>query len=395
MRLASFFSALRQQIFVAALCFLGLGATHSAQAANQAPSISGAPITRVVVGSNYNFRPAASDPDSRKLSFIIANKPAWASFSRSNGRVSGTPTQAGTYSNIVITVTDGSASASLPAFTITVAAAANSAPVISGAPRTSIIAGSAYSFQPSASDLDGNALGFSIQNKPSWASFSTATGALTGTPSAAGTYSNIVISVSDGIASTALSAFAIAVTASSNNAPTISGTPATAVNAGSAYSFTPTAADKDGDALSFSVSNLPSWASFSTTNGKISGTPTATQAGSYSNIAISVSDGKSTTGLAAFSITVARVATSSTATLSWTPPTQNTDGTTLTDLGGYKIYYGTSSTALNQIVAVNNPGLTAYVIDNLSPATYYFAIKALTTAGVESDYSPVISKLIN
>lgn len=397
MRLSLYFSDFRQQIFAAALCFFGLGMAHSAQAANQAPSISGTPTTSIVAGNAYNFRPSASDPDSRKLYFSIANKPAWASFSRSSGRISGTPTQTGTYSNIVITVTDGSASASLPAFTITVSATANRAPQISGTPGTSVIAGSTYSFQPSASDPDGNTLGFSIQNKPSWASFSTATGALTGTPSSTqtGTYTNIVISASDGVASAALSAFSIVVTAPANNAPTISGTPATSVNAGSAYSFAPTAADKDGDTLTFSVSNLPSWASFSTTNGKISGTPTATQVGSYSNIVISVSDGKTTAALAAFSITVAQVVASRSVTLSWAPPTQNTDGTALTNLGGYKIYYGTSSTALSQTVSVNSPGLTAYVIDSLSPATYYFAIKALTTAGVESDYSAVVSKLVN
>ncbi len=63
---------------------------------------------------------------------------------------------------------------------------------------------------------------------------------------------------------------------------------------------------------------------------------------SYPNIRISVSDGQLTTNLGDFTINV--VATSpGTATLSWTPPTQNTDGSPLTDLAGYRVYWGTSS----------------------------------------------------
>ncbi len=91
---------------------------------------------------------------------------------------------------------------------------ANSAPVISGSPLTSVVAGSAYSFTPIASDADGNSLSFSVLNKPAWASFSISTGGLTGTPSTAqaGTYAGVTISVSDGKTTVALPAFAIAVT---------------------------------------------------------------------------------------------------------------------------------------------------------------------------------------
>ena len=88
---------------------------------------------------------------------------------------------------------------------------ANSPPVISGLPITSAVAGGSYSFAPTASDPDGNTLTYSISNKPSWASFNTSTGALTGT-AVAGTYSNIVISVIDGNGGSAsLSAFTITV----------------------------------------------------------------------------------------------------------------------------------------------------------------------------------------
>lgn len=90
----------------------------------------------------------------------------------------------------------------------------NSAPVISGTPATSLDQDTAYSFIPTASDVDvGDVLTFSITNKPSWASFNAATGALTGTPAGTDTGKTIgiVISVSDGTTSTALPAFDIEV----------------------------------------------------------------------------------------------------------------------------------------------------------------------------------------
>jgi len=281
----------------------------------------------------------------------------------------------------------------MQAFSISVSGTANRAPTISGSPATSASVGVAYSFQPSASDADGNALGFSIQNKPAWASFSTSTGKLSGTPSAAGAFSNIVVSVSDGKVATALPAFGIAVTGSTNTAPTLSGTPVSAINVDTAYSFQPSAADADGDTLTFAIANKPSWATFSATTGRLSGTPTAASAGTYSNIAISVSDGKATVALPSFSVAVNQVSMG-VATLTWTAPTQNVDGTALTNLAGYRVYYGTSSSALTQSVQVSNAGVTTYLVENLSPATYYFSVRSYTSTGVESTNSNIASKTI-
>jgi hypothetical protein len=277
---------------------------------NRAPTISGSPSTSVAEGSSYRFAPSANDADGDSLNFSIANRPSWASFNTATGVLSGTPgmADAGTTSNIQISVSDGSASAALSAFSITVTNT-NQAPTISGTPATSTAEGSSYRFAPTANDADGDSLSFSIANRPSWASFNTTTGVLSGTPGMddAGTTSDIRISVSDGSASASLSAFSITVS-NTNRAPTISGSPSTSLDEGSAYSFTPTASDPDGDALSFSVSNLPSWASFNSSNGQLSGTPDSNSAGSYSNIVITVSDGSETASLAPFAITVADVA---------------------------------------------------------------------------------------
>ncbi|MBB6092727.1 hypothetical protein HNQ60_001605 [Povalibacter uvarum] len=364
-----------------------------ATAANRAPTISGTPPASVALRNVYQFTPTASDADGDTLTFSISNKPSWASFNASTGRLRGTPGASGTFSGIVIRVSDGKATTSLPAFSITVGSTANRAPTISGSPTTAVSVNTAYSFQPTASDADGDTLGFSIANKPTWASFSTTTGRLSGTPTAAATHSGIVITVSDGKTSTSLPAFAITVNGAANRAPTITGSPSTSVNANSAYSFRPTASDADGDTLTFSIANKPSWASFSTSTGQLSGTPAAADAGTFSGIVISVSDGKTSASLSAFAIAVNQVSLGS-ATVSWVAPSQNTDGSSLTNLAGYRIYYGTSATALTQVVNVTNPSLSTYMIEGLSPATYYFAVRAYTSAGAESTNSNVASKTV-
>jgi len=81
------------------------------------------------------------------------------------------------------------------------------------------------------------------------------------------------------------------------------------------------------------------------------------------------------------------------ATLNWIPPTENSDGSTLVDLSGYKIYYGTTPNSLYNSIVIDNPGLTSYVIDNLvNNTTYYFSITAINSKNVESTYSNVVSK---
>lgn len=180
---------------------------------------------------------------------------------------------------------------------------------------------------------------------------------------------------------------------STQQPPTISGTPASSVTVGDTYRFQPNASDPNGDTLAYTISNRPSWASFSTTTGVLTGRPTLGNVGTYSNITISVSDGRTTVRLPSFSIRVVQN-TSGTATLSWTPPTQNADGSSLTNLAGYRIYYGTSANSLTQQIEVANPGISTYVVSGLTRGTYYFAVRAYNTAGAESTSSNVASKAI-
>jgi hypothetical protein len=281
--------------------------------------------------------------------------------------------------------------------------AVNHAPTIGGSPPSSVTAGQAYSFQPSASDPDGQTLAFSIANLPAWASFDTTTGRLSGTPAAGnvGAYSNIVISVSDGAASASLTAFSITVTATTpppavNRPPTISGSSPTSVIAGQAYSFQPSASDPDGQTLAFGIANKPAWASFNTSTGRLSGTPAAANVGTYSNVVISVSDGTASVALPAFTITVqaAPPAATGSATMRWVAPTQNVDGSALTNLAGYKVRYGTNQANLTQLIDVSSPSTTTVQIQGLTPATWYFTVSAYTNTGIESAPSVAASKTI-
>ncbi len=85
-------------------------------------TISGSPASSVAAGSNYSFRPAASSAAGAGLTFAINNAPGWAKFDPATGTLAGTPTTAyvGSSAPIVITVSDGSSTAALAAFSIEV-----------------------------------------------------------------------------------------------------------------------------------------------------------------------------------------------------------------------------------------------------------------------------------
>ena len=178
-----------------------------------------------------------------------------------------------------------------------------------------------------------------------------------------------------------------------NSAPQISGSPEQVAIMSNAYAFRPTAADDDGDALTFNIRNKPAWASFDAVTGKLEGVPQFGDVGTYEGIEISVSDGSATASLPAFSIAVSMDALGS-VTLEWMPPQSNTDGSSASDLAGYVIYWGTEPGEYDQQLRIDNVGLTAYVVDGLQPATYYFTATAFNAAGIESDYSNEVERLV-
>jgi hypothetical protein len=276
---------------------------------------------------------------------------------------------------------------------------ANRAPTITGSPTTTVNVGTAYSFQPSASDPDGDPLTFTIQGKPSWLQFDGATGALAGTPSVAhlGTHTDISITANDGRASSTLTSFSVTVIDAGR--PQISGSPPTRATVGQPYSFTPQAIDpdaqnnSDAEDLTFSIRNRPSWASFDPVLGRLFGTPNIGHVGDYSRVRISVSDGTYTESLPEFSINV-EAQSSGQVTVSWAAPTQNADGSPLTDLAGFLIFFGQSGADLVQNRTVSGVGITSLVIDNLAAGTWYFQMSSYNSNNIESARTPVVSHTV-
>ena len=176
----------------------------------------------------------------------------------------------------------------------------------------------------------------------------------------------------------------------------LTGTPATSVTAGQNYLFQPTVST-GGGVVTFQIQGKPTWAAFNATTGALTGTPAVANEGTSAGITITASNGSSSASIGPFAIVVnapAAAPATGSAALSWTEPTENTDGTPLTDLAGYHIYYGTSAGAWTSTITVLDATETSYVVGGLAPGTYYFAVVAFNTAGEDSPQSNVGSKTI-
>ena len=180
---------------------------------------------------------------------------------------------------------------------------------------------------------------------------------------------------------------------SGNRPPLIAGHAPPEALADEFFDFRPHANDPDGDRLVFSIANKPVWARFNRETGRIHGTPGAGDVGVYTGITIVVSDGRKSTALPTFELAVTQ-SSSGLVTLSWDPPTRNDDGSSLRNLAGYRIYVGRNPDALSRVIVLNNPGLTRYVVENLSPATWHFAMTSFNRHGHESRRSGTVSKRV-
>jgi len=124
-----------------------------------------------------------------------------------------------------------------------------------------------------------------------------------------------------------------------------------------------------------------------------SGSQTISSLTSNSNFNLSCT-GAGGTANESVDVTVA-LSSTGTALLSWTPPTENTDDSPLTDLAGYKIRYGTAPGSYSYTEIINNPGLTSFLIEDLASADWYFVMTSFNESGIESAYSTEVSKTID
>jgi hypothetical protein len=220
------------------------------------------------------------------------------------------------------------------------------------------------------------------------------------------------------LAMTSLSVYSARKSTPLNSAPDISGTPPTSVVAGNNYYFQPTATDDDRDNLKFSIVGKPAWARFNRRSGLLSGTPGMADIGTYSNIVITVFDRKTSASLPPFNIQVQGASSTSGATtggsatdsdttepvttsvqigsltLQWSAPVTRTDGTplSLSEIDGYRIYYGVSAGNYPNQIDVADGTAQAVTVTDMPVGTYYLVMTTYDNSGNESAYSSMLMK---
>lgn len=183
-------------------------------------------------------------------------------------------------------------------------------------------------------------------------------------------------------------------TPTENIAPSISGQPLTVAKVNQPYEFMPQASDADGDRLRFEIKGRPSWATFDPKTGKLYGVPPAGASGTEQQIQILVSDGLAKVALQPFELAVVDAQGTGIAELTWAPPTEYTDGTPLRGLAGYRVYYGRLPNALSETIVISDPAANTAVVRYLGVGTWYFAVTAYTSDGIESDRTQPVWKSI-
>lgn len=267
-------------------------------------SISGTPVTAAIKDAAYpGFTVTASGGvGPYTYSVFSGTLPTGLSLNSSTGAITGTPTVAGNSAGIVIRATDSiSGTVNLASFSILVS---NAALTISGTPVLVGTVGTAYAGFTVTGAGGSGGYTYSVFSGalPTSVTINSSTGAVSGTPSASGIFTNIVLRVTDSSGATAnLETFAVQVTAQL----AITATPVTTGTSGTAYtSFTASATGGTGP-YTFSVGSgtLPPGITINATTGVVSGTPTT--AGTYASIVLRVTDSLGATAdRASFTITV-------------------------------------------------------------------------------------------
>ncbi|NJK39435.1 MAG: hypothetical protein HC835_19800 [Oscillatoriales cyanobacterium RM2_1_1] len=282
---------------------------------NDPPSFTSVAPTSATQDAAYTYNIVTTDPNTGDVLTVAGTiLPSWLTLT-DNGdgtaTLTGTPTNADVgATSIELQVQDLANATATQAFTLTVANV-NDPPSFTSVALTSATQDFAYTYDIVTTDPDtGDVLTITGTTLPSWLTLTDngdGTATLTGTPTSANLgANNVALEVQDQDNATATQAFTLTV-ANVNDPPTISGTPALNVNQDSNYSFTPTSSDPDGDVLSFSIDNPPTWASFDSATGALTGTPGNADVGITDSIIISVTDGTVTLALPAFSLEVINV----------------------------------------------------------------------------------------
>ena len=234
------------------------------------------------------------------LTFSASNLPTGLSINPSTGKISGTPSAAGTF-NPTVTVSDGTVTDS-QSFSWTISP--NNVPVLSAIGNQTGTIGTAVSISPMASDANSESVTWSASGLPAGLSINTGTGVITGTPTTNNAYSTTV-SIDDGYGGTDSKAFTFTI---ANTASVLAMFGAQASTVGEAVNLSPSASDTNGDTISWSATGLPSGLAINAATGEISGTPIAL---GVSAVTITVIDPSDATDTSTFDWTIIEAAVAS------------------------------------------------------------------------------------
>jgi RHS repeat-associated protein len=271
------------------------------------PTITSTPVTSATAEQLYVYDVEATDPDAGDLlTFSLDAFPADMTINASTGLIQWTPSaaQLGGH-NVTVRVRDIAGLFALQNFTVQVNSPAIGTPFFTSAPPTTAVVGQLYSYDADASDPEGGALVFSLDQAPNGLTIDPSTGLIQWTPTLNQLDGNsVVVRVSDVSGLFAVQAFVVQVSPVPTLPPVITSTPVTSGAVGKPYTYPVTATDPDpGDTITYSLNGAPLGMTIDPAGGAISWLPVITQTGPQ-NVSVIASDGKGGTAAQTFSINV-------------------------------------------------------------------------------------------
>ncbi|WP_244423296.1 putative Ig domain-containing protein [Bradyrhizobium sp. ORS 375] len=262
------------------------------------------------------FTPVTGGGGTTPYTYSVSpSLPTGLTINAANGSISGTPTTASGAATYTVTVTDAANGTATNTFSLTVSGAVAATTAV---PSTTLPYNQPVTpFTPVTGSGGTGTLTYAVSpTLPTGLSFNTSSGQVTGTPTAPTAATTFTVTVTDTNSATASSTFSLTV-----NGPVVATTavPSTALPINQAVTpFAPVTGSGGTGALTYAVAPaLPTGLSFNTSNGQISGTPTATTAAA--TYTVTVTDSVSATATATFSLSVGQLATTVTLTSSQNP----------------------------------------------------------------------------
>jgi len=260
---------------------------------NRPPALDSIGAKTVNENQSLTFTINASDPDGNALAYTAGNLPTGASFNANQHSFTWTPGYgaSGNY-NVTFTVTDNGSPAQSDSEQVTITVGdVNRPPVLNSIGAKTVNENESLTFTITASNPDGDTLTYSAGNLPIGAGFDTNQQKFSWTPGygASGNYT-VTFTVTDNGSPAQSDSEQVTITVGDVNRPPVLNTiGAKTVNENASLAFTINASDPDGDALTYTASNLPAGASFNANQHSFTWTPGYGASGNY-NVTFIVTD---------------------------------------------------------------------------------------------------------